>query len=222
MDKNPYAPDFADLPETLAIFPLTGVLLLPHGTLPLNIFEDRYLSMIDDAMSGSRMIAMMQPKTPHTDGASEIYQIGCAGKITEFSETTDGRYLITLTGICRFHIAQELKVVTPYRQVKTNWQQFETDIQTKRCLGIDRDKLRDLLETYFAHEEMSCDFDKFEDIEDGSLMTCLSMVCPFEPSEKQALLEQICCKERAQMFMTMVEMAIKSGKPLDKSKAQCH
>lgn len=217
MDKNPFAPDFEDLPETLAIFPLTGVLLLPHGTLPLNIFEDRYLAMIDDAMSSSRMIGMVQPKSD-----SEIYQIGCAGKITEFSETSDGRYLITLTGICRFHINQELDVATPYRQVKTNWQEFKTDIETKKCLGVDRQKLHNLLEAYFEREEMSCDFEKFEDITDGKLMTCLSMVCPFEPSEKQALLEQICCKERAKMFMTMVEMAIKSGKPLDKSKTQCH
>ena len=155
-------------------------------------------------------------------GKGEIYQTGCAGKITEFSETTDGRYLITLTGICRFHIEQELDVTTLYRQVKTDWQMFKSDIETKKCLGIDREKLLQLLGTYFEREGMSCDFDKFEGLQDGKLMTCLSMVCPFEPSEKQALLEQVCCKERAQMFMTMIEMAIKSGKPLDKSKHQCH
>ena len=147
---------------------------------------------------------------------------GCAGKITEFSETSDGRYLITLTGICRFRIAAELEVSTPYRQIKTDWQEFKTDIETKKCLGVDREKLHNLLEAYFEKEGMSCDFNKFEGIEDGKLMTCLSMVCPFEPSEKQALLEQVCCKERSEMFMTMVEMAIKSGKPLDKSKHQCH
>lgn len=214
MTKNPFAPQHDALPQTMAIFPLTGALLLPHGNLPLNIFEPRYLAMIDDAMAGSRMIGMIQSKE---EGG--LYQTGCAGKITEFSETTDGRYIINLSGVCRFKVKEELSVTTLYRQVKTDWEDFKNDIETKKCLGVDREKLMELLEEYFTKEGMSCDFNKFKDIEDGALMTCLSMVCPFEPAEKQALLEKICCKERATMFMTMLEMAVKT---LDQSPSQCH
>lgn len=205
------------LPERLPIFPLTGVLLLPHGRLPLNIFEPRYLAMVEEALATDRMIGMVQPK----DGDA-VYQTGCAGKITEFSETDDGRYLITLTGISRFHIGEELEGDTPFRVVHPDWSAFQTDTETRKCLGVDREKLQALLTQYFDREGMSCDYDKFEDIDDGKLMTCLAMVCPFEANEKQALLEEICCVERANMFMTMLEMAIRSGKPLDKSDAQCH
>ena len=213
----------ADLPKTLSVFRLPGALLLPRSRLPLHIFEPRYLQMLEDALkTPERLIGMVQPKSADTMGKGDIYQTGCAGKITEFTEETDGRYLITLSGICRFHISDELETQRGYRNVKPDWGVFKTDVETKKCLGVDREKLHGLLEAYFEREGMSCDFDKFEGIEDGKLMTCLSMVCPFEPSEKQALLEQVCCVERAQMFMTMVEMAIKSGKPLDKSKHQCH
>lgn len=217
MHKNPFAPQFNDLPEHLAIFPLPGVLLMPHGQLPLNIFEPRYITMIDDALAGNRMIGMIQPKK-----GDEIYKTGCAGKITDFNETSDGRYLITLTGICRFHVTQEQETQTPYRQVRPNWKAFEKDLIVKECLGVDRKELRSMLEAYFDDQGMSCDFEKFDTIEDGKLMTCLSMICPFEAAEKQALLETICCVERAEMFMTMLDMAIKSGKRLDKSKTQCH
>lgn len=219
MDTNPFAPAFEILPHDLPIFPLTGVLLMPHGQLPLNIFEPRYKAMIEDAMGGARMIGMVQPKSY---GSEEIYQTGCAGKIIEFSETDDGRYLITLAGICRFHMDEELEILHGYRRIRPNWSKFQDDLEVKQSLGVDREKLLGLLDMYFEREGMSCDFDKFDVIQDGQLMTCLSMICPFEPPEKQALLEQICCKQRAQMFMTMLEIAIKSGKPLDKAQAQCH
>lgn len=225
MSKNPYAPSFNDLPQTLPVFPLTGVLLMPHGQLPLNIFEPRYVAMLEDALAGGRMIGMVQPLIPGSAQSSDpikIYQSGCAGKITEFSETTDGSYRVTLTGICRFNIAAELDTLSPYRLVKPDWKMFKDDLGAKKCLGVDREKLKTLLSQYFKDQDMSCDFEKFETIEDGKLMTCLAMICPFEPSEKQALLEEICCIERSKMFITMLEMAIHSGKPLDKSKEQCH
>ena len=117
---------------------------------------------------------------------------------------------------------EELNVTTLYRQVQADWGAFEKDLDIQKCLGVDREKLRGLLEAYFEGEGMECDFEKFDEVEDGRLMTCLSMVCPFEAAEKQALLEKICGVERAEMFMTMVEMAVKSGKSLDKSQAQCH
>ena len=217
MDRNPFAPTFDSLPETLPIFPLMGVLLLPHGQLPLNIFEPRYIAMVEDAKASNRMIGMLQPKN---DG--EIYQMGCAGKITEFVEMPDGRYTINLSGICRFKVTEELELVRGYRVIRPDWSPFEGDLKMSKCLGIDRQRLLFLLKDYFDQEGMSCSYEKLENIEDSQLITCLSMVCPFEAAEKQVILEKICHLERAKTFMAMLEMAIKSGKTLDKSKMQCH
>lgn len=206
MEQNPFAPAFDALPETIPVFPLEGVLLLPTGTLPLNIFEKRYLKMVEDALAGSRLIGMIQPK----GNSASLYDIGCAGKITEFEETPDGRYQITLTGICRFKITKELEVKTPYRQVLADWGGFHQDLATPVCLDIDRGKLTALLQSYFSAQEMNCDWAALKQAPDNRLMTCLSMVCPFEPEEKQALLEAPCCRERAKMFMSMLEMAVKA------------
>ncbi len=222
MDTNPYAPKESALPETLAIFPLTGVLLLPHGNLPLNIFEPRYLEMVNDALSGSRMIGMVQSTKANTDGRAEIYQTGCAGKITEFAEASDGRYMLTLTGICRFHIKEELETPRPYRIVQPDWKEFNGDITIPKALGVDRDNLLKLLSTYFQQNGMSCDFTKFSEIPDSRLITTLAMICPFTPSEKQALLEEICHHKRAETFMTMLEIAIQSPEGLDNPDNQCH
>jgi Lon protease-like protein len=207
MARNPFAPPFETLPASLAIFPLSGVLLLPNGNLPLNIFEPRYLKMVEDAMATHRMIGMIQPR-PEGGPGVPIYDIGCAGKITEFSETADGRYLITLTGICRFQIAAELDVMTPYRQVKTNWEPYRNDIESVTSLDVDRSRLVELLRTYFTDQGMDCDWGAIENAPDGKLITCLSMICPFDAKEKQALLEAACCKTRAKTFMAMLEMAV--------------
>ena len=130
MDKNPYAPTFDTLPDILPIFPLSGVLLLPHGQLPLNIFEPRYVAMVEDALSTHRMIGMLQPKNDN-----EIYQTGCAGKITEFTEMPDGRYIINLSGICRFKIFDELETLKGYRRARPDWQPFEGDLKIPKSLG---------------------------------------------------------------------------------------
>ncbi len=203
MDKNPYAPPLSSLPESLPIFPLPGVLLLPHGQLPLNIFEPRYVAMIEDALSSNRMIGMVQPKSDDT-----LYQTGCAGKITEFAETPDGRYIINLSGINRFRIESELDTICAYRIVKPDWSDFQNDAQIPKCLGVCRETLLSHLCSYFKAQGMSCDFNKFSEIEDSKLITTLAMVCPFEAREKQALLEQVCHVERAKTFMTMLEMAV--------------
>jgi Lon protease-like protein len=208
MEQNPYAPAFEALPETIPVFPLSGVLLLPTGNLPLNIFEKRYLKMVEDSLASSRLIGMIQPKNE----ASDLYDIGCAGKITEFRETNDGRYLITLTGISRFRVEKELQVNTPYRQIKAGWSEFKQDLEPSSQLGLDRTRLQELLQAYFSSQEMNCDWGAVEKATDGKLITCLSMVCPFEPKEKQALLEAAGCKARAETFMTMLEMAVKERK----------
>ncbi|MCB1532203.1 MAG: LON peptidase substrate-binding domain-containing protein [Alphaproteobacteria bacterium] len=213
MDKNPFAPLYDALPDTLPIFPLEGVLLLPRGNLPLNIFEPRYLAMVEDALRCQRLIGMVQPNTkaPQEGDVPVVYDIGCAGKITEFSETPDGRYLITLTGISRFKIEKELDGKSGYRRVKPDWSGYKCDINSQSCGKLDRGKLHEFLKSYFHKEGMSCDWGALEDTDDSSLITCLSMVCPFDPCEKQALLEADCCDARAKMFMTMLEMASCQG-----------
>lgn len=211
MDQKPFAPRFEDLPEKLCVFPLSGVLLLPSGHLPLNIFEPRYLKMVDDALAGNRMIGMIQPKSDHAL-KPQIYDVGCAGRITEFSETDDGRYLITLTGISRFRVSRELDAATPYRQVIPHWAEFKKDFDHVGCLDLDREKLHGLLQTYFADQGLNCDWGMIEGAPDGKLITCLSMICPFDAKEKQALLEAPCCKSRAETFMAMLEMAIHEKK----------
>ena len=211
MARNPFAPAFESLPPSLAIFPLTGVLLLPNGNLPLNIFEPRYLRMVEDALaSPHRMIGMIQPR-PGAGPGVPVYDVGCAGKITEFSETGDGRYLITLTGVCRFQVARELDVTTLYRQVETNWTPYRGDMDSLTALDVDRVHLVGLLRTYFTEHGMDCDWSAIENAPDGKLITCLSMICPFEPKEKQALLEAPCCKSRAETFMAMLEMAVRGS-----------
>lgn len=206
MDKNPYAPPFSSLPASLPIFPLTGVLLLPNGQLPLNIFEPRYLAMVEDALASNRLIGMIQLKDDNT-----LYQTGCAGKITEFAELANGRFVINLTGINRFRIETELKTVCAYRIVKPDWSDFQNDDQIPKSLGVCRETLLNHLCSYFKAQSMSCDFDKFSEIEDSKLITTLAMVCPFEPTEKQAILEEICHVKRAKTFMAMLEMAARAG-----------
>ena len=211
MSKNPFAPDYDDLPETLAIFPLEGVLLLPNGHLPLNVFEPRYLAMVDDAMAGSRMIGIVQPDLPARANGDEIavYKTGCAGKITEFSETEDGRYEIKLNGISRFKIKEEHpEDAAGFRRVRPDWTDFANDLKKVDCLNINRDKLVALLKPYFESEGMECDWDAVQTAPDGKLMTCLAMASPFSPAEKQALLEAPCCKTRAEDFLKLLEVAV--------------
>ncbi len=198
---------FADLPDRLPIFPLAGVLLLPHGHLPLNIFEPRYLEMVDDALKSDRLIGMVQPKTG-CEGTS-VYQTGCAGRIVNFAEAEGGRYLITLSGICRFRIGQEVGEKRSYRQVVPDWTGFDGDMKPQaKTVTVDRARLNRLLQSYFRQQEMSCDWDKVDIAADTDLLTALEMICPLKPSEKQALLEASDVQHRAELFLAMIEMAV--------------
>ncbi len=209
MKKNPYAPALSDLPKSLPVFPLSGVLLLPGGNLPLNIFEPRYVAMVETAMAGGRMIGMIQPADETSDAkAPPLKAIGCAGKIVEFHETTDGRYVINLNGISRFRVAEELESHQGFRQVRPEWSAFENDLSSSECLGLDREKLIALLRFYFQKEQMNCEWSQIENANDGKLITCLSMICPFDAQDKQALLEADDCKARAALFMTMLDQAV--------------
>lgn len=200
---------YEELPEGMPIFPLYGVLLLPRGDLPLNIFEPRYLRMVDSAMKTShRLIGMVQPVSE--GDKPDVFPIGCAGRITRFEETDDGRYLINLHGVCRFRVIGEMPVAEGgFRNARISWQAYRQDMERVGCLDIDRDHLMGLLKRYFGLQGMDLDWKLIDEVADECLMTTLAMVCPFAPSEKQALLEAPCCYTRADMFVNLLEMAIR-------------
>jgi Lon protease-like protein len=196
---NDPQPPLAELPESFPVFPLTGALLLPGGRLPLNIFEPRYLAMIDDALGHGRMFAMIQPDPSRAAGphGPNLYRIGCLGRLSSFSETEDGRYLITLTGVIRFEIVEELPMVRGYRRVRGDFSRFAADLAEPDAHGLDRKALLEALRDYFSRRGFDANWDAIDAMEDVPLVTSLAMVCPFDPVEKQALLESAnladCC-----------------------------
>ena len=207
-------PDPAELPDILPIFPLTAVLLLPRGRLPLNIFEPRYLAMTRDALGGARLIGMVQPAEPAPGGPGiddrmnpPVYPVGCAGRITQFSETDDGRYLLTLTGVSRFRIREELPLLSGYRRVVPDWRPYAHDQGSPADPGFDRERLIRGLKGFFAGRQISADWEAIEKAPGEHLVISLAMACPFAPSEKQALLEAADPDERAKLLTTLVEMA---------------
>ena len=200
----------SDLPQDLAVFPLPGALLFPRWHLPLNIFEPRYLNMIDDAMSGSRIIGMVQ-SMGGDKAVPGLAAVGCAGRITSYSETDDGRYMITLTGIARFEIAEELKVNTPYRQVRPNWSAFRGDLIS--CEARYLPKRQDLiaaLKNYVEVNEMNADWSAVEDAPMETLVNALCSGCPFSVMEKQALVEAATLKARADTLISLLKMDVPS------------
>jgi Lon protease-like protein len=198
----------AALPDIIPIFPLPGVLLLPRGRLPLNIFEPRYLAMTRDALAGERLIGMIQPLDPVLREANPpVYPIGCAGRITSFTETEDGRYLITLTGISRFRIRAELPLVEGYRRVVPEWGEFRHDLDSEAEENFDRDRLVKGLRAFFHKHKITADWEAITKTPGERLVTSIAMICPFEPSEKQALLEAPRFAERARLLCAVVEMA---------------
>lgn len=218
---NPCKPHAISLPTEIPVFPLESVLLLPRGNLPLNVFEPRYLAMVDAALRGSRLIGIMQPyaqkdrKPDHV--TSHLYPTGCIGRITRFEETDGGRYLINLHGVCRFKSVAELpKAEDGYRVMQIDWKPYAHDMTPVGCLDIDRVRLMTLLRNYFDRQGMCLDWDLIDEVADESLLTTLVMVCPFTTSEKQALLEAPCCKSRATLFINLLEISLcesKDGNP---------
>jgi Lon protease-like protein len=207
---SPLEPTFEDLPAELPVFPLSGVLLLPRGKLPLRIFEKRYLAMTQDALGApQRLIGMVQPlEKSDTQRNPPIYKVGCAGRITSFSETDEGQYLITLTGVCRFAITGELELVRGYRRVTASWDAFAGDFGEPAVVEVDRTKLLGSLKDYFKLHGIAANWEAIEQTPDDRLVTSLAMICPFEPSEKQALLEAGDLSARAQLMTTLIEMAL--------------
>ena len=201
----------ADLPATLAVFPLPGALVFPRWQLPLNIFEPRYLNMIDDAMAGSRLIGMIQTVggTRQTPGLADV---GCAARLTGFSETSDGRYLITLTGVCRFAVVRELDVKTPYRQVTPDWERFAQDLgPAPEGQGRERAALISAFREYATVNSLEADWSAMDEASLETLVHALASGCPFAPMEKQALLEAPTLLERANALTALFEFGSAPG-----------
>ncbi len=203
------------LPGDLPLFPLNGVLLLPRGTLPLNVFEPRYLAMVDAALAGGRMIGIIQPAADGTVGLSapdgtNLYRTGCAGRIAGFQETEDGRYLIELRGMCRFDVAQELDLRDGYRRVRPDFTPYHRDLSPADDLPIERDRLLNGLKGYFEQQSIGADWDSLVKTPDERLVTTLSMVCPFDPAEKQVLLEAEDLAQRCKLLIGFVESALRA------------
>ncbi|MBV6634115.1 MAG: LON peptidase substrate-binding domain-containing protein [Alphaproteobacteria bacterium] len=231
----------ADLPAEIAVFPLTGVLLLPGGRLPLNIFEPRYLAMIDHAFRHGRLIGMVQPRVANPadnhgddltldddeeiariaaaaaaaetgrDEPPALYDTGCVGKIVQFEETDDGRYIVVLEGLSRFRIEKELPLDPGgFRKVAVNWQEFGTDL-AETGQEIDRDRLIPSLQQFFEIHGLSADWEAIAETPDDRLVTTLCMICPFEPGEKQALLEAPDLASRVDVMQALIDMAVHEG-----------
>ncbi|MFT4954642.1 MAG: Lon protease-like protein [Brevundimonas sp.] len=185
-----------DLPQVIPVFPLAGAIVLPRGQLPLNIFEPRYLNMIDDAMAGDRLIGMLQP-SGGPDALPALSPVGCAGRITSFAETSDGRYLITLTGVARFRVLAELPAQTPYRQTRVDFDPFALDLKAPgENEEFDRGDLLAALQGYLSPRGLDIDWDAARDAPPEALVNSLSMALPFEPAEKQALIEALTLSDR--------------------------
>ncbi len=202
-------PGLESLPGRFPIFPLPGAVLLPGGNLPLNIFEPRYLQMVRDAMQTDKVIGMIQPKNEAEgqDGEPALYTTGCAGRISSFRETEDGRFLITLTGIARFDVAEELEVATPYRQIVARFHRWHQDLQPEPPSGALRAELMTALGGYFERQQIEADWETIKGAPLGGLVTSLVMICPFEPSEKQALLEAENLNAQARLLIALMRMA---------------
>jgi uncharacterized protein len=209
-----------DLPNVIAIFPLPGALLLPRGQMPLNIFEPRYLAMIDDAFrSGSRIIGMIQPDPAHPgqdENKPQLFHIGCVGRISQFAESGDGRYLIQLTGVARFRIEEELALGTPYRQCRVTYGPFVDDFTARKGEDeVDRKTVLRTLADFLKANNLKADWGGIENAPNEALVNALAMMSPYGPAEKQALLEAPDLKTRAEILIAVTEIELAKGKTGD-------
>ena len=198
-----------DLPKRIPVFPLTGAVLFPGTQLPLNIFESRYINMIDDALASSdRLISMIQPASSKDNDSKILKNVGCIGKITTFNEIEDSRYLITLTGIIRFKIKEELDTTTPYRQIIPDFTNFNVDLEDQNVESIDRENLLSLIKKYLEHRNMLTDWDIIQQTSTEQLINYSGVLVPFTPEEKQLLLESTTITERCSALEALYQSYI--------------
>ena len=202
-----------DLPDTIPVFPLGGALLLPLSRLPLHIFEPRYLQMIEDALkTDARMIGMVQPNAVPGREGHGLHTIGCAGRITQFSETEDGRYMVTLGGVSRYRVVKEIEGFAPYRRCEVSWDGFERDLgKEEKDIGFDRTPFMHLLGRYFEARGLSADWETLKEADDELLINSLSMMLDFEAEDKQALLEAPSLQTRRETLVTLIEYIMRGG-----------
>ena len=202
----------ADLPEIIPVFPLPGALLLPRGQMPLNIFEPRYLELIDDSLrDGHRLVGMIQPDPAHPgpDDTPTLFKVGCVGRITQIAESGDGRYLLQLTGVARFRVEQELKVATAYRQCRVTYQPFADDfVARKGEEAVDRKAVLEALTSFLKANNLKTDWHGVESAPNEALVNALAMMSPYGTPEKQALLEAPDLKSRAEILVAVTEMEL--------------
>src|ERR1700740_2085336 len=205
-----------DLPGVIAVFPLPGALLLPRGQMPLNIFEPRYLTMIDDALRGTRLIGMIQPGPAHPcrdETKPHLFRVGCIGRITQFAESGDGRYLIQLTGVARYRIEQELDVTTAYRQCRVSYQPFIDDFTARKGEEeVDREALLRALTSFLKANNLKADWEGIENAPNEALVNALAMMSPYDAAEKQAMLEAPDLKPRAEILIAVTEIELAKSK----------
>jgi Lon protease-like protein len=228
---SPVSTKYKDLPKDLPVFPLTGALLLPGGRLPLNLFEPRYLNMTLDSLAKGRMIGMIQPNFDamgarlrseesetdldiEDDEDTPLYKTGCVGRIVYFEETEDGRLLIALRGLSRFHVTGELEGIGGYRRVRAEYGAFRHDIEPREEFELDRETLLETLQPYIDAQSMRLKVDMIKGLSDHTLVSSLCMICPFDPREKQALLESETPQDRADMLLALLQMGVfEAGAP---------
>jgi Lon protease-like protein len=214
----------AELPRVIPVFPLPGALLLPRGQMPLNIFEPRYLAMIDDAMADRhRLIGMIQPDTAHPgpDERPNLYKIGCVGRITQLAETGDGRYLLELTGVARFRVVDEPKVLTLYRQCHVDFHPFADDfVARKGEETVDRKALLKALTGFLKANKLNADWEGIEKAPNEALVNALAMMSPYGPADKQAMLEAPDLKTRAEILVALTEMELAKSSTDGETKMQ--
>ncbi len=216
-----FHPRVENLPSEFPVFPLPGALLLPRGKLPLRIFEPRYVAMTDDSLGQGRMFGMIQPDhtAPDIANGPNLFRVGCLGRLSSFSESDEGHYLITLTGVIRFAIATEIEMRRGYRRVRGDFAPYATDLDPEpRPIGAPRETLTAALRGYFTHRGIDANWDAVKRLPDDMLVTTLAMVCPFEPAEKQALLEAPTDAERAAALLMLLQMgALSQDSPSGRS-----
>ncbi len=209
-------PRHGALPQDFPVFPLAGALLLPHGKLPLNIFEPRYLAMVEDALAGQRMFGMIQPDghQPPVETGPAMFGVGCLGRLSSFSETDDDRFLISLTGLIRFDVKTELPLRRGYRRVVADFAPYEQDLEPPASALPQRAALVEALRTYFTVNGFDANWEAIEGMADDELVVTLSMICPFDPVEKQALLEAVDPSARAATLLMLLKMGAHGGQGL--------
>lgn len=204
-----FHPRMEDLPGEFPVFPLPGALLLPRGKLPLRIFEPRYVAMTEDSLGQGRMFGMIQPDAtvPDTASGPSLFRVGCLGRLSSFSESDEGHYLITLTGVIRFAIATEIEMRRGYRRVRGDFAPYRADLDLEsRSIGAPRETVLTALRGYFTQRGIDANWDAIKRLPDDMLVVTLAMVCPFDPAEKQALLEAPTDAERAAALLVLLQM----------------